>query len=237
MNWSKLNPLRIAVLDDHALIRMGLLVRLQQERDLYVVATYGSSREALAQLAQDRIDVLVLDYALGVNEFDGLGLIRLLRIRQPQLRLLICSVMESPATVSVVLRAGARGFIGKSQGLDDLAQAVRTVARERIYLSPAMQAEMQGLASEVDPAADAALRINPEISLLSNPSLTPRELEVLRCCLEGLSVSQIAAKFVRSRKTISGQKQSALRKLGLSRDLELFRINSQLGELPSHGRE
>ncbi|MEV8761136.1 helix-turn-helix transcriptional regulator, partial [Klebsiella pneumoniae] len=68
-------------------------------------------------------------------------------------------------------------------------------------------------------------------SLSDMPSLSPREREVLRCCLDGMSVTDIAEKFARSVKTISGQKQSAFRKLGVRSDNELFKIEYQIKEL------
>lgn len=229
MKWSNLARLRVALLDDHAIIRSGFANRLSTERDIEVVALYGSSRELLAGLRNETVDVLVLDYTLQQDELDGLNLIRLLRIRFPDIRILIFSATESPATISLSLRAGVRGFLGKSQELDELLVAVRTVAAERIYLDKMIALDLghvPGYRDDEDSDTDTA--DGRGAVLVSNPLLSPREQEVLRCCLQGMSVSQIAIKFTRSRKTISGQKQSAFRKLGVSSDIELFKIRSEL---------
>lgn len=229
MKWSNSTPLRVALLDDHALIRKGFGARLDLERDMQVVAMYSGSREMLADLRTTPVDILVLDYTLQQDELDGLNLIRLLRIRFPDIRILVSSASESPATISLSLRAGVSGFIGKSQDVEELVRAVRVVASQRVYLAPAVALELghvpsfqQGEQQLVDESGGKVE------ALVSNPLLSPREQEVLRCCLDGMSVSQIAIKFTRSRKTISGQKQSAFRKLGLRSDFELFKIRSEL---------
>lgn len=229
MKWSNLTPLRVALLDDHALIRRGFGTRVGMERDIELVAMYSGSRELLEGLRSNPIDVLVLDYTLQQDELDGLNLIRLLRIRFPQVRILVSSATESPATISLCLRAGVKGFIGKSQEVDELVSAVRVVGSERIYLDKVIALELGHVpAGEEAEEGQSQSLDTSSASLVSNPLLSPREQEVLRCCLDGMSVSQIAIKFTRSRKTISGQKQSAFRKLGVSSDMELFRIRGEL---------
>ena len=228
MKWSVMSPLRIVVLDDHALIRHALSLRLGIEADFKVVGVCASSQELMAALQNEEVDVLVLDYQLGQKELDGQGLIRLLNIRYPQVRILISSSAESPATVKLAIRAGARGFVGKSQETDELVAAIRTVAAERIYLSALMAAELDKLPSPEEDPSVTDIAPTAGAPLLNDSSLSPREQEVLRCCLDGMSVSQIAEKFSRSRKTISGQKQAAFRKLGVRTDSELFKLGRQL---------
>jgi two-component system capsular synthesis response regulator RcsB len=232
MKWSNQSPLRVALLDDHALIRNGFVQHLTPERDLQVVGVYASSRELLERLRSTHVDVLVLDYSLQQQEVDGLNLIRILKVRFPQVRLLVSSASDTPAIVSLCLRAGAQGFIGKSSEVDELLQAVRTVATEKVYLSPTMAHELglstQPLNPASQPDGQAAKGAAPIQSLVNNPLLSAKEQEVLRCCLEGLSVTQIAEKFHRSPKTISTQKQAAMRKLGLRSNMELFKIQQNL---------
>jgi len=78
---------------------------------------------------------------------------------------------------------------------------------------------------------DTALPSDSDNVLADHPHLSPKESKVTRCCLEGMSVFQIANKFLRSRKTISGQKQPAFRKLGISTDTELFKLQNQLNAI------
>lgn len=226
MRWSVASPLRIILLDDHALIREALEIRFSLEADFKVQGVYSTSRELLDSLSRAEADLVVLDYQLADADIDGLRLIQSVRRRHPSIRIVIYSSSEKPATVNMSLRAGANGFVGKSQPTDELLRAVRMVALDRIYLAPAMAAELEKIpAAQMLPEGD-----DPDhaFTLSDQPNLSPKESEVLRCCLEGMSVSQIASKFTRSRKTISGQKQAAFRKLGIKTDTELFKLQVQL---------
>jgi len=214
-------PLRLMVLDDHAVVRHGLIVRLADEPDLSVVGSHATSRELLDALATLPADIVLMDFSLGPSDIDGLNLIRALTIRHPRSQTIVISAHYSAATVALALKAGARGYVGKNQDLSELVTAIRTVARGRVHLHPDMAADitMHTGASPGPTAAEA---------LTTNPQLSPREREVLRCCLEGLSVTQIAAKFSRNVNTISTQKHAAFRKLGIRTDNELFKIRHQL---------
>ena len=226
MRWSVASPLRIILLDDHALIREALEIRFSLEADFKVQGVYSTSRELLDSLNRAEADLVVLDYQLADADIDGLRLIQSVRRHHPSIRIVIYSSSEKPATVNMSIRAGANGFVGKSQPTDELLRAIRMVALDRIYLAPAMAAELEKIpAAQMLPEGD-----NPDhaFTLSNQPNLSPKESEVLRCCLEGMSVSQIASKFTRSRKTISGQKQAAFRKLGIKTDTELFKLQVQL---------
>lgn len=229
MRWSVVSPLRIVLLDDHALIRDALKIRLSLEPDFKVVGVYSTSKTLIEGLRDQEADLLVLDYQLTEGELDGLRLIQMVRGHYPNLRIVIFSSSERPATVNMSIRAGANGFVGKSQETDELLRAIRMVALDRIYLAPAMAAELDKL--PIPQAVDIDQSFDGDKVLANHPELSPKESEVLRCCLEGMSVSQIATKFLRSRKTISGQKQAAFRKLGIRTDTELFKLQIHLKEV------
>jgi DNA-binding NarL/FixJ family response regulator len=231
MKWSVVTPLRIALLDDHALIREGLKIRLSLESDFKVVGVHSGSSELRSALDIEKPDLLILDYQLAEGELDGLRLIQLLRSHYPDLLILIFSSLERPATVNMAIRAGAKGFFGKSQQTEDLPKAIRTVALDRLYLSPEMAAALDSTPSEQVPESVDGVTAEGAGALINYPSLSPKEREVLRCCLDGMSVSQIAIKFMRSRKTISGQKQAALRKLNVRTDTELFKLHLDLKDI------
>lgn len=231
MKWSVVSPLRIVLLDDHALIREALKIRLSTESDFEVTGVYSSSAELIEGLRHEKVDLLVLDYQLREGELDGLRLIQLVRSHYSDLRILIFSSVERPATVSMAIRVGANGFFGKSQETEELARAIRVVAQGRLYLSPFMAAELDSTRKKAGANSGSGERKENVGTLIDYPALSPKEQEVLRCCLEGMSVSQIASKFQRSRKTISGQKQAALRKLNVRTDTELFKLHLDLKDL------
>jgi len=146
-------------------------------------------------------------------------------VRYPELKILVASAHHNKATVGLVMHAGARGFVGKEEELSELVRAIRTVAAGGKRINAALAAEMER--DQITPAASTPVP-GDLTALTDRPELSPREREVLRCCLDGMSVTDIAEKFARSIKTISSQKQSAYRKLGIRTDTELFKIKHEL---------
>lgn len=221
------HPFRVAVLDDHPLIGKALQYSLEDEDDLVLVGSFKNRKEIVPLLESGEVSLLILDYLLGNDDIDGIRLVRHFRLHYPKLKILISSAIESPAVVQQVIKAGVMGFIGKSKEQEELLTAIRHVAAGKRYLSPDMQFELKKFN---EPEKEMQLMLDPQQHSLEEDieilvrELTPRELEVIRCYLVGMSISQIAAKFNRSRKTISGQKQNALRKLNLKSDVELFRF-------------
>jgi two-component system, NarL family, captular synthesis response regulator RcsB len=228
MKWSVISPLRIGLLDDHALIREALKIRLSMESDFKVVGVYSGSDELIGALREEQIDLLVLDYQLSDGELDGLRLIQMLRSHYPSMLILIFSSRERPAIVNMTIHGGANGFFGKSQPTEELMCAIRMVARGHLYLSPAMASELERVPVAQAVEAGEEILTGRGEELVDYPTLSPKEREVLRCLLEGLSVAEIAIKFSRSRKTISGQKQAALKKLAVRTDSELFKLQVHL---------
>ncbi|MEK7892471.1 cable pilus system response regulator transcription factor CblR [Burkholderia contaminans] len=220
-------PIRVAILDDHAVVQHGITSFLTEKTGIEVAASFAKSRDLIRWLETNRADVVLLDYTLGPGEIDGLNLVKLVNTRFPECRILMMSSSDTPATVNMTMRAGALGFFGKSENLGDLARAIRVVATGLSYISAELADRIMSV-STTDPRAAEARPAghddasSPDSGLSADLRLSPREHEVLRCYLAGMSVSDIASKFSRSRKTISAQKQSAYRKLGIRSDAELF---------------
>lgn len=229
MRRTPIRPINVMLLDDHVLILIGMQNLLVDEPDLECVASLTSSKDLMQALEEHAVDVLVLDFQLQPGDIDGLNLIRLLQDQYPKLRLLVISSLHTPATVALALRYGASGFIGKELPPGQLPQAIRRVAAGRIYIHPQM---LDALRESELSIGHADSPDNNEQASLTGFSraieLSAREHEVLRCCLSGMSVSQIAEKFNRSIKTISTQKQNAFRKLGLRNYNELFKVQYEV---------
>lgn len=211
--------IRILILDDHPMVRDALSTHLERYPEFGVLGDIGSSKELLRLLPSLMPDLLMMDYSLGEDSADGIALIRMLRARYPEMKILMVSGHSSPATITAMLRAGAHGFLAKNQDLKDLPEAIRKVIRGGVYV-PVNAREMQYAAT----ARNTEGSPSEGKELFDHPALSPKEREVLRCCIEGMTVTQVARKFSRSIKTISGQKQSAYRKLGISSDRELFKV-------------
>ncbi|VVN71056.1 Transcriptional regulatory protein UhpA [Pseudomonas fluorescens] len=211
------------------MVRQGIELSLNMEPDLEVIGSFGTGRELLDALGRRPADVVVMDFILAPSQSDGLSLIQALNRRFSQCRPLIVCSHYTPATVSLSLKAGCWGVLGKTQNLTELITAIRTVAQGRIYLQPCMVPALQGMQSFAH-VANMKWKQDVSAPMQLNVCLTPKEQEVLRCFLDGMSVNSIAAKFSRSASTISTQKQSAYRKLGIKNDSELFKFTQQFGE-------
>ena len=215
-----MKPIRIALLDDHAVVRLGLVNTLTAEADFEVVGIYEKSRDLIAGLATVPADLLLLDFSLSPDELDGVSLIRALRVKFPGCQILVLSAHYDPATVGLAMRVGVRGFVGKGEDMVQLVKAIRKVASGAVYLSNSMTYRLaETVTSET--RKDVSEAPDP----LVQAELTSREQEVIRCYLAGMTVSEIADKFNRSIKTISTQKTSAFRKLGVTSNNELFKLN------------
>lgn len=213
---------RVHLLDDHPIVRCGLEAQLRRDPLLEIAGSHATSRALLVAMSQEPADVVITDFSLSSGEVDGLNLIRGLRSRFPKCKILVVSSHFNPATVSLALQAGAHGFIGKSQPSEELVTAIHTVLRGRIYLHSNMAAEIAGISLEADTP-----HTRPT-GLLEQAKLSPREYEVLRCCLDGMSTNAIAAKFSRQANTVSTQKKAAFRKLGIRTTNELFKMSHLL---------
>jgi len=219
-----MKPIRIALLDDHAVVRHGLANTLAAEANFEVVGIYERSRDLIAGLATAPADLLLLDFSLSPEELDGVSLIRALRVKFPDSHILVLSTHHDPATVGLAMRVGARGFVGKGEDMGQLVKAIRKVATGAVYLSPDMTYR---LAETVTSDTRKGPGEVPDALILAE--LTSREQEVIRCYLAGMTITEIAEKFNRSIKTISTQKTSAFRKLGVTSNNELFKLNKIIG--------
>lgn len=225
--------IRVVILDDHAVVQHGVSSYLAKRGDIAVVASFAKSRDLICWLEVNHADVVLLDYTLGPDEIDGLNLVKLVSARFPDCKILMISSSDTPATVNMTMRAGALGFFGKSENLNELAHAISVVSKGRSYISAELSCKLMASTMPDPRTAEkkitAAVRASPSGSTLSTDlGLSPREHEVLRCYLAGMSVSEIAVKFSRSSKTISTQKQAAFRKLGIRSDAELFASRKML---------
>ena len=217
----------IALLDDHPIVRKGLEIIFSQEPDFELKGSFASRIDLMNFLRTNRIDVLILDYLLGEDDIDGLPMIKQLMSNFPWLKILLSSTLENTAIVRQALKAGVRGHIGKSRDASEVVAAVRQVAAGHICLSESMEKEFYLISEPTAPGeVEDEQQVIEGIGRLDE--LSPRELEVLRLFLSGMSVLQISEKFSRSRKTVSGQKKSAMRKLGGKTDPELFLWHDQL---------
>jgi DNA-binding NarL/FixJ family response regulator len=207
-SFSASSPARVVLVDDHAILRLGLRQLLAAEPDLSVVADVGTVRDAREALMRHQPDLLVLDLGLG-DEF-SLGSLPRLREDSPATRILVLSSHAEQLYAERVLRAGAHAFVMKSAPADELLRAVRRVLAGQIVVSAVQQEAL--LQRSVGHGPDKG-----------TPALSTRELEVLRLVAEGRSTAEIAQLLHRSVKTIESHKQALKTKLGADSPAQLIR--------------
>ena len=225
--------INVCVLDSHAAIRFGLECRFRSECDINWLGAASDSKELTSILKHVLCDVIVVEYRLEGMENDGWNLIRYIRRAFPKVSLLVYAGYMSASTISFIYRAGASKVVSKSASMDELINTVRDLGFASWHQRyggrhPEQLLDLENLESddlEIDILPESDYPESPDSLLTFEGSrLSAREREVLRCLLQGMSVSQISVKFVRSIKTISSQKQSAFRKLSVGSDQDLFRL-------------
>ena len=205
-------PIRLFLIDDHTLLRRGLVALLSQHADLCVVGEAGDAGQALRQLPQLQPDVILLDNHLpGVR---GIDAIAGLREASPASRVVMLTVSEDSDDLATALRHGAQGYLLKTIDGDLLAEAVRRAARGELVVSPEMMGKL--VAAFQSQGAPEPAPLPPEPETAPPSPLSPREEDVLREIARGASNKEIARTLDIAETTVKIHVQHILRKLGLS---------------------
>lgn len=209
--------IRIAIADDHAIVRQGLRQILAAHGDFEVVGEAANHGEVIQLLRKEAFDVLLLDIAMpGKN---GIDTLKQVRLERPKLPVLMLSMYPEDQYAFRALKAGASGYLTKMTAADQLVDAIRTITRGRKYITPE-------LAESLAESFDRDTEIEPH-SLLSD-----REFQTLKLIATGKPLAQIGAELALSPKTVSVYRARLLAKLGLhtNADLTRYAIEHQLLE-------
>jgi DNA-binding NarL/FixJ family response regulator len=199
---------RVMLVDDHAIVRSGFRRLLDQYPSIEVIAEAENSEDAYRKYLQHRPDVLVLD--LSMPGTGGIEILRRIRARDPEARVVVFSMHEDAILAHRALREGALGYVSKSNAPEILAQAVLEVAVGGRFLSPDMAQTLllfKGEGGE-DPFKD----------------LSAREFEIFQQLVAGRASAEIAQALNLSSKTIANYHTAIKQKLKVSSDVELVRI-------------
>jgi DNA-binding NarL/FixJ family response regulator len=219
-------PIRVLIVDDHAILREGLKMVLGLEPDLAVVGEAGNGREGVRLAAQLQPDVVLMDVLM--PGLDGIDACRQIKSALPDTRVLMLTSHSAAQAVEASVLAGASGYLLKNGGREDLLRGIRAVAQGESLLSPSVAAEVLARF-----AALARKERERENDLLSD-----REKEVLALVARGLTNRQIAAELVLSENTVRNHLSHILDKLGLSRRSQVAAYAAQRGMLepPASGQ-
>jgi len=199
----------ILIVDDHPVVRQGLALLINREADLTVCGDAEEASSALQRIEELKPDLIVVDISL--NGPDGLDLLKEIRARDPNLPVLILSMLDELLYAERALRAGANGYIMKQEATERVLVAIRRILGGEVYVSDRMADRMLhrfvggGQVTERSPVAD----------------LTDRELEVFRLIGEGHGTRQIAEELHISVKTVESYQAHIKEKLSLKNSREL----------------
>jgi DNA-binding NarL/FixJ family response regulator len=206
--------IRVLVVDDHPIVRQGLVSVLGDEDDFEVVGEAGSGREAIARVQRLQPDVVLLD--LEMADLDGVEAIPQLLASRPSLGILVFTAYDSHERVLGAVRAGARGYLLKGASADEIARGIRAVNAGGSYLEPRVTSK---LIAEVVSPRRAGL------------GLSAREKEVLRLVADGLPTKQISASLSITERTVKFHVNSIFRKLGADNRAQAVALAAQRGLL------
>jgi DNA-binding NarL/FixJ family response regulator len=204
---------RIVLAEDHQVVREGLRALLSAESDFEVVGEASDGAAAVALVEKLLPDLVVMD--VGLAGLSGVEATRRLRKSHPQVQIVVLSMHDDAPTVDAALHAGARGYVLKGSGIAHLRQAIRTVLRGEVFLSPGiseyvLQGYLQAKGAPADP-------------------LTEREREILKLVAEGRTGREIAERLGLKAKTVENHRARICEKLDIHTTAGLVRYALRSG--------
>ena len=199
--------LGVLVVDDHALVRTGVVNIISQEADLRVVAEASNGKEAVEAYARHRPDVTLLDLRMPVME--GVEAVRQIRELDPEAKVIILTTYDTDEDITRALKAGAKAFVLKDITADGLISCIHDVLAGKTYLAPSAAAKL----------AEGVARVQ----------VTPRELSTLRLMADGKTNKEIATALGISERTVKTHLGHLFEKLGVTSRTEALRVATRRG--------
>ncbi len=198
--------IKILIVDDHALVRMGIRRLLEDLPDMDVVADAESGEQALALVKTHKPDVVLLD--MKMPGMDGWEVTRRLKKSHPHVKVIAVTAICAEPLPTRVLQLGAMGYLTKESGAEEMASAIRKVAKGDKYLSAEIAQKMA--INSLEAAKESPFDL-----------LSEREMQVMLMITSGMTVQNIADRLFLSSKTINGYRYRMFEKLGIKNDVEL----------------
>ena len=205
--------MKIVIADDHGIVRSGIRLLLERQDDIEVVGEAADGLSARDLVIGERPDLAILDVKM--PGLTGLQATREIKQQAPDVAVLILSMHDDERYLFEALKAGASGYVLKSQADSDLLEAVRSVQRGEPFLSPGAQR--------------ALIRDVLERGERDKSGLTPREEEIVKLVAEANTTREIAAMLHLSEKTVENHRANAMKKLGMRDRVELVRFAIRQG--------
>jgi two-component system, NarL family, response regulator NreC len=208
---------RLLLVDDHAVVRSGLRMLLENERDIEIIGEAASAHEAIEKALRMKPSVILMD--IGLPDLSGIEATREIKKRFPEVSVVALTIHEDEEYFFKMLEAGATGYVPKRAAPEELLTAIRAAATGQVYLYPSLAKLLvrDYLSGGQPPSSEA------------HSDLTVREQEVLTYLAEGANNEEIATSLVISPKTVARHRENIMRKLNLHSRSELVRYAIRKG--------
>jgi len=203
---------RVLLADDHRILRQGLRSLLSAQEDFEIIGEADDGRSAVEMAERLAPHVIVMD--IGMPDLNGIDATRQIIARMPSVRVIALSAYADRRLIAEVLKAGASGYLLKESAFEELAEAIRTAAARKVYLSPKIAAEL----------VEDYVRMSKDPGPSVFESLSPREREVLQLIAEGKTNKEVANKLNLSVYTVDSHRGKIMEKLNLHSTGELVRF-------------
>ena len=208
---------RLLLVDDHAVVRSGLRMLLENERDVEIIGEAGTASQALEAAIELKPNVILMD--IGLPDMSGIDATREIKKHCPDVSIVALTIHEDEEYFFKMLEAGASGYVPKRAAPEELLTAIRAAATGQVYLYPSLaKLLVRDFLSSGRPPSDQ-----------TTSDLTKREQEVLTYLAEGANNEEIATSLVISRKTVARHRENIMRKLNLHSRAELVRYAIRKG--------
>ncbi|MCK9903975.1 MULTISPECIES: response regulator [Parafrankia] len=221
---SEANPIRVLIVDDHALFRRGLEMVLAQEVDIEVVGEAADGSEAVTMAAEMAPDIVLMDVRMPRR--GGIDATSAIKEKVPSAKIVMLTISDEEADLFDAIKAGAMGYLLKEISIDEVAADIRAVYNGQSLISPSM-------ASKLLSEFAAMIKTKDDRPQLPTPRLTDREMEVLRLVAKGLNNRDIAKQLYISENTVKNHIRNILEKLQLHSRMEavVYAVREKLLEI------
>jgi len=211
-----MNKIRILLADDHPMVRSGLIKLLEPFKEFIIIGEASDGEEAVAMTKKLEPDVVIID--LSMPKLSGIEATKIIRKDFPSVKVLVLTMHDNEEYVYQILKSGAGGYMLKSSGKDELAAAIRAVARGDRFFSPRVSEIVMEAYLRKSEARDDLPMTDDDLPL------TKREREILQYIADGLNNSQIAEKLFISARTVETHRTNIMQKLDIHDTANLVRF-------------
>jgi DNA-binding NarL/FixJ family response regulator len=217
-------PIRVLVVDDHALFRRGLQMVLEQEDDIEVVGEAGDGAEAVERAADSMPDIVLMDVRMPKR--GGIDACTAIKDAVPSAKIIMLTISDEEADLYDAIKAGASGYLLKEISIEEVAAAIRAVNEGQSLISPSM-------ASKLLTEFASMIKRTDDRQQVPTPRLTDREMEVLKLVAKGLNNRDIAKQLFISENTVKNHIRNILEKLQLHSRMEavVYAVREKLLEI------